>query len=156
MITEQAEVIRRSGARVEVRLLRDSACGGCELGGGCGTGAIGRLLGNRSRPLSIECDQPLEAGDRVELRLSEADLVRASLAIYGLPLVGMLAAGLAAALAAMPELAVTAISIAGLCLGFRLASRFSLRLDRAGMNPRLVAIEVNPAAGSRPQGNSRI
>ncbi len=147
MITEQAVVTRRDGARVELRLLREPACGGCELGKSCGTGAVGRLLGNRSRPLSIECGAALEPGDRVELRLSESDLVRASLTLYGLPLVGMLAAGLAAALAGLPEFAVAAVALVGLYTGFRLASRIAARLDRAGMKPRVVEVGMNPVNG---------
>ena len=149
MITEQAVVTGRDGARVEVRLLRESVCGGCELGSGCGTAAIGRLLGNRNRPLSIECDAALQPGDRVELQLAESALVRASLTLYGLPLIGMLAAGLSAAIAGMPELAIAAVSIAGLYLGFRLASRFAARLDGAGVKPLLASIEVNPGSGPR-------
>lgn len=147
MITEQAVVTRRDGARVEVRLLRESACGGCELGMSCGTGAIGRLLGSRSRPLRIECGAALEPGDRVELQLSESDLARASLTLYGVPLVGMLAAGLAAALGGLPELAVAAVSVAGLYLGFRLASRLAARLDRAGVKPRVVDAGVKSVGG---------
>ena len=98
MITEQAVVTRREGEQIEVRLLRESACGDCELSQGCGTGALGRLLGNRSRPLRLECSQPVQPGDRLELGLSESALVRASLTIYGLPLFGMLLAGVAVAL----------------------------------------------------------
>jgi len=143
MITEQAVVTRRDGARIEVRLVRESVCSGCELGKGCGTGALGRLLGNRSRPLSVECGEPLEPGDRIELQLSESALVRASLALYGLPLLGMLAAGIGAALAGLPELAVAAISICGLYLGIRLSSRYSARLDREGVKPRVVDVRTN-------------
>lgn len=147
MITEQAVVTRRDGRRIEVRLLRQSVCGDCELGKGCGTGALGRLLGNRNRPLSVECGEPLEPGDRIELQLSESALVRASLVIYGLPLIGMLAAGVAAALAALPELAVAATSICGLLLGIKLSSRFAARLDREGVKPRVVDIRTNFVSG---------
>ncbi len=145
MITEQAIVTRRDGERVEVRLLRESACGHCELGASCGTGAIGRLLGNRNRPLSFDCGEPLEPGDRVELGLCETALVRASLTIYGLPLLAMLAAGLAAALAGMNEAAVAALSIAGLYLGVKAASWSSRRLDRERLTPRVIEVRLNPA-----------
>lgn len=145
MITEQAVVTRRDGERVEVRLLRESVCGQCELGKGCGTGALGRLLGNRGRPLSLECREPLEPGDRIELRLPESALVRASLTLYGLPLLGMLASGLAAALVGLPEIAVAAVSAAGLYLGVKLASRLSVRLDREDLKPRIIDLGVNPA-----------
>ncbi len=156
MITEQAVVTRRDGARIEVKLLRESACGGCELGKGCGTGALGRLLGNRSRPLSIECGEPLQPGDRIELQLSESALVRASLALYGLPLVGMLAAGVAAALAGLPEPAVAVISICGFYLGFKLSSRYAARLDRDDVKPRVADIRANFASGPLLRNHPRV
>ena len=156
MISEQAVVTRRDGARVEVRLMRESVCGGCELGKGCGTGALGRLLGNRDRPLSIECSDPLEPGDRIELRLSESALVRASLVLYGLPLVVMLAAGLLAAVAGVGDLAVAAVAIAGLYLGFRLAARYSARLDRHDLKPQVVDIRTNPDNGRGADANPRV
>jgi sigma-E factor negative regulatory protein RseC len=144
MITEQAVVTRCEGSRVEVRLLRESACGRCELSQGCGTGAIGRLLGNRSRPLMLDCPEPLQPGDRLELGLSESALVRASLTIYGLPLLGMLAAGMTAALSGLAEVLVALISVVGLYAGMKIASRLSRRLERGRMTPYIIDIRVNP------------
>ena len=94
MLTEPAIVTRCGDNLIEVELQRQSACGGCELAKGCGTGALGRLLGHRSKPLVIESAQSLMPGDRVMLGLSEAALVKASLLVYGLPILGMLAGGL--------------------------------------------------------------
>lgn len=148
MITEQAVVTRREGEQVEVRLLRESACGHCELSRGCGTGALGRLLGNRSRPLTLECHKPVQPGDRLELGLSESALVRASLAIYGLPLLGMLAAGTVAALGGLAEIFVALISAAGFYAGVKIAFRLSRRLERGGVTPYIVDIRVNPQANS--------
>ena len=99
MITEQAIVTRCNGKQVELELQRGSACGQCELNRGCGTGALGRLLGKRSKPLVIETDHVLKPGDRLQLGLSESALVKASLTIYGLPLLGMVMAGLLASFA---------------------------------------------------------
>ena len=128
MITEQAVVTRREGEQIEVRLLRESACGDCELSQGCGTGALGRLLGNRSRPLRLECSQPVQPGDRLELGLSESALVRASLTIYGLPLFGMLLAGVAVALGGFGDAAVALSSVFGFFAGVKFALWKSRRL----------------------------
>ena len=143
MITEQAVVTRREGEQIEVRLLRESACGDCELSQGCGTGALGRLLGNRSRPLRLECSQPLQPGDRLELGLSEAALVRASLTIYGVPLLGMLLAGLTAALGGLGEVAVALSSIAGLFAGVKFALWKSRRLERGRLTPYIIDIKMH-------------
>ena len=143
MITEQAVVTRRQGSQVEVRLLRESACGHCELSRGCGTGAIGRLLGNRSRPLVLESREALEPGDRLELGLSESVLVRASLVTYGLPLLGMIAAAMVAVSSGFAEPFVVLFSIAGLYAGMKAAARILRRLEGGGTTPYIVDIRVN-------------
>ena len=145
MITEQAIVTRRDGDCVELQLLRESACGGCELNQGCGTGALGRLLGLRRKPLTLQSARALRPGDRVTLGLSERALVRASLLLYGLPLCGMLLAGmLAYAWFEPPEWIVVLASAVGLCAGLRGARRCSAGLPPEGLNPQIIAVEVNP------------
>ncbi len=144
MITEQAVVTACNNGRVEVRLQRTATCGHCEMAQGCGTGAIGRLLGNRSRPLVIETDQDLKPGDEVLLGLSEAALVKASLTVYGLPLVAMVGAGLLAALAGLAEIWITLFSIGGFFAGFKYASRKGRSLEAGRMTPYILEIRGNP------------
>lgn len=148
MITEQAVVTACSDGKVEVSLQRASACGHCELSRGCGTGAIGRLLGNRRRPLVIDTDQPLKPGDHVLLGLSESALVRASLLVYGLPLVAMIAAGLFAAALGLAEAWIALISVAGFFAGFKYASRRSRKLEASPLTPHILDIRVNPGPPS--------
>ncbi len=61
-----------------IRMQRQSACSHCELNKGCGTGAIGRLLGHRSKPLAIRNDYDLKAGDRVLVGLPDRAFLNAS------------------------------------------------------------------------------
>ena len=129
MITEQAIVTRCNGNVVEVELERGSACGGCELNQGCGTGALGRLLGRRSKPLVLETERRLQPGDRVQLGLEESSLVKLSLLAYGLPLLSMVIAGLAAASMAMADGWVAAASVSGFVIGFKIAAAMSRSLE---------------------------
>lgn len=144
MLTEQAVVTRCENGQAEIRLQRASACGHCELNQGCGTGAIGRLLGNRSRPLVIETREPLKPGDSLELGLSESALVRVSLTIYGLPLLCMVFAGLLAAMLELGEIWVALSSIGGFLLGFKLAAHLTNKLDSDRITPYIVSLRVNP------------
>ncbi len=151
MLTESAIVLRRVDHRVEVELLRASACSGCEVAQGCGTGALGRLLGRRKRPLLVETDRELSPGDRVVLSVPEAALVRVSLLIYGLPLVAMLVIGLLAQLLFHPsEWQLVIVCALGFWLGFRLATYCAAKIAQNLLLPAIVDIEVNPAraAGS--------
>jgi len=144
MITEQAIVTRRDGKRVELELQRGSACGQCELSQGCGTGALGRLLGKRSQPLVIETDRDLQPGDRLQLGLSESALVRASLTVYGLPLLGMVVAGLIASFAIESDVLIALAACAGFFGGYKFARYLSHPLEHDPLTPYIVDIRVNP------------
>ena len=145
MLSEPAIVKRRVDDRVEVELLRESACAGCDLNQGCGTGALGRLLGRRTRPLLVSCDRELSPGDRVVLGLPEAALVRASLLVYGLPLLGMvIAAGVAHLWFELSEGLVVVCAAAGFFVGFRGASRLAAELVQSRLLPAVIDIEMNP------------
>lgn len=145
MITEWAVVTRCERGQAEIMLQRSSACGDCELSQGCGTGALGKLLGNRMRPLLIETRQDLKPGDNLLLGLSETALVRASLTVYGLPLLAMVVAGLLAAVLDLGETWVTLSSIAGFIAGYKFASHLTKRLEADRLTPYIVDIRVNPA-----------
>ena len=144
MITERAVVTACRDGRAEVSLQRASACGGCEMSQSCGTGALGRLLGKRSRPLVIETEQDLKPGDQLLLGLSERALVKASLIVYGLPLLGMIGAGLLAALLGLAEPWIALLSLAGFFAGFKIGARLGRGLEAGPLTPYIVEIQVNP------------
>jgi sigma-E factor negative regulatory protein RseC len=149
MITESAIVTRCKGKLVELELQRNSTCGQCELSKGCGTGALGRLLGHRSKPILIETEHDLKPGDRLQLGLSESALVKASLTIYGFPLLGMICAGLLTSLVTASEGLVAVAAIAGFFMGFKLASFVTNSLENRQFTPYIVDIHVNPDPGTR-------
>ena len=94
MIKERAIVTRREGSQVVIEMQRQGVCGHCELNNGCGTGAIGRLLGHRQKPLKITSKMDLKPGDQVILGIQDRAYLNASLVIYGLPLLGLICGGL--------------------------------------------------------------
>ena len=149
MITESAVVTRRDGKLVELELQRNSTCGQCELSKGCGTGALGRLLGHRSKPILIETDHDLKPGDRLQLGLSESALVKASLTIYGLPLLGMVCAGFLATLLTASEGLVVVAAIAGFFVGFKIAGFIIYSLEGPQFRPYIIDIHVNPGPHTR-------
>lgn len=149
MITESAIVTRCDGKRVELELQRASSCGQCELSKGCGTGALGRLLGHRGKPILIETGHDLKPGDTLLLGLSESALVKASLAIYGLPLLGMVCAGLLTTLLTTSEGLVVVAAVAGFFAGFKMANFLAHSLEDAKFTPHILEVHVNPGLGLR-------
>ena len=149
MLTESALVTRRHGRRVELELQRGSACARCDMSQGCGTGALGRLLRRRSRPLVIETDQDCGPGDEVLLVLPESSLVRASLLVYGVPLLSMLVAGLTMSAFELPEWLVACAVIAGFLGGFRIAAFTAGKLEHRGMAPYIKDVKMNSIVRTR-------
>jgi sigma-E factor negative regulatory protein RseC len=96
MIEEKAIVTGVVDDLAMIQMQRQSACSHCELSRGCGTGALGRLLGHRSRPLTISNKYSFKTGDRLVIGMPDKAFLNASLLIYGLPLLGMMAGGLLA------------------------------------------------------------
>jgi sigma-E factor negative regulatory protein RseC len=65
----------------------NSACGGCLQKASCTTNAIGSVLKKKSVP--VDCDIQLKTGDQVMVAIDENLLLRASLLLYLLPLIGL-------------------------------------------------------------------
>jgi len=90
VIEETGRVVQVSGDSAWVETERTSTCAGCVAKSGCGTAILSRVMGvrrNRVRALN-----PVHActGDRVVIGLQEDALVRGSLAMYLIPLMGLL------------------------------------------------------------------
>lgn len=147
MIKEQAKVISRQGRWVEVQMQRQSACSHCELNQGCGTGAIGRLLGHRSKPLIIESSFDLEPGDRVILGMPDSSFLKASLLIYGLPLISLILSAIVGQwLFEASELKVLVTAVLGFGGGFLVSARLARKNFASQFDPRILEINSEPTS----------
>lgn len=134
MIEEQATVVAVDGELAWVETRRKSACDACSMNKGCGTGVLSRLFAGRVARMQVLNPPGAQRGDQVLVGLDEAMLVRGSLAVYLLPLLAMLVAGMAGyglMQALQPRLAEAAsivTALAGLGGGFLWLQRFSQRI----------------------------
>jgi sigma-E factor negative regulatory protein RseC len=106
-------------------------------------------LGKRLRPLVVESEQDYRPGDEVELALPEAALVRASLLVYGLPLLGMLFGGSVASVVSASDWLVAVAVCTGFLAGFVCAAFSTSRLEQRGMAPHIRGIRLNSVDRSR-------
>lgn len=83
------------GDQALVALASQSACGSCAAKSGCGTSVLGSLFPKRHQQLRVDNSQAAKPGDRVVIGLPEAGLQRASLLLYGVPLLGLIAGAVA-------------------------------------------------------------
>lgn len=119
MIEAIATVREVDGRQVLVEVQRRSACGGCDSAAGCGTSALGKWFGRGTSELRLHTTLPVRVGEAVVIGLEESALLRASLLLYLLPIVALIAgaAGGAALLGTgggdWPAIAGGALGLAG-------------------------------------------
>ncbi len=128
MIEEHARVQQRLGdGRVRVLAARRATCGQCSVEQGCGRASLARLFSG-SVAMDLEDTLGLQPGEQVVIGLPEQALLKASMAIYGVPLAAMLALALIADALFAGEAMVMAAAIAGLAAGVLWARGYGRRV----------------------------
>ena len=133
MIEESGQVVELEGEFAWIESERSTACGGCAVRKGCGTGAIARVLGQKRVRLRVINGINATVGDRVVIGISESGLLRGSLAVYTAPLAALFAGALAGHFAggylwpAVRDPLAVAGAVAGLLAGLAWLRRFSRR-----------------------------
>lgn len=90
MIEETAQVVAAEGEFAWVETQRQSTCGGCAARQACGTAVLAKLLGQRRTRLRALNRQGARVGDRVVIGIQGQALLRGSLLLYAVPLLGLL------------------------------------------------------------------
>jgi sigma-E factor negative regulatory protein RseC len=89
MIEEEAVVAEVEAGRVWVEKVRKSACGSCQQS--CTSAVVGDFMGESTVRLPVISCIDVAPGDRVLIGVREDALLKGSLAVYLLPLVGLFA-----------------------------------------------------------------
>ncbi|MVW76473.1 SoxR reducing system RseC family protein [Pseudomonas xionganensis] len=128
MIEEQGRVVAVESGAVWVETLRKSTCSACSAKAACGQGLLNQLgAGARRGYVRALSGLSLQVGDAVVIGVREDLLVRGSILVYLLPLLGLfMAAGLAQWLALGEPLVILA-AFAGLLATWYGVRRYSLR-----------------------------
>ena len=95
MIEESGQVVEVQGEFAWIESERTSSCGSCAVRKGCGTSALAKVLGQRRVRLRVLNRINAAVGDNVVIGIAESGLVRGSLAVYAVPLLGLFAGALA-------------------------------------------------------------
>ncbi|WP_019628518.1 SoxR reducing system RseC family protein [Thioalkalivibrio sp. AKL10] len=146
-IREQGTVLSVEGYAARVRIERRSTCGSCSARTGCGSGVLSEVLGRKAVEVSIGHPGSLQPGDTVTLGIRDQALVSGALAMYLLPLAGLVAAP-ALLMLVVPGLGEGFHLLAG-ALGFAgglLGVRAWLRRRAPDLAP--VLLERHPAMGT--------
>lgn len=128
MIEEQGRVIAVEAGAVWVETLRKSTCSACSAKSACGQGLLNQLgAGARRGYVRALSGLSLQVGDAVVIGVREDLLVRGSLLVYLLPLLGLFAAAGMVQWMGMSEPMVILAALIGFMAAWYGVRRYSLR-----------------------------
>lgn len=150
MIEECGRVVSTGAGGTWVETLARAGCGRCDQPGGCGQNSITRLFASRNRRVRVATEIPLASGDRVLIGIPDGQLLRASLVVYLLPLLGLVAGAVAGHFGSNGS---EGVSILGAALGMGggfLAAHFAARVLNGRESWLPVVLSRLPAEGTEP------
>ena len=100
MVEEQGVIVSLDGQMANIAPLTQAGCQSCSSSGACGTTLLKPLFGNKQRMLAAENTINAKPGDQVVIGLNRTALVFASLMVYLLPLILLVAGAIFGAAAA--------------------------------------------------------
>lgn len=116
-----------------VELDAGDSCGGCSAKAGCGQRLFVRKSAEKYRRFLIRSELPLETGEAVTIEMDESAVLKASLLVYGLPLLALLVCLMVTAALGLSDVQVAAFTLLGLILAALSVKTLSSRLS---CNPR--------------------
>ncbi|QPR27990.1 SoxR-reducing system protein RseC [Edwardsiella hoshinae] len=141
MMREWATVIRWQHGEALLQCEAHAGCNGCRARQGCGTAALAELGPQTRHQLRLAVSQPLQVGQRVEIGLREASVLRSALVVYLTPLVGLLGGAVMGQLWLGSDGASALAALLGAVAGFVLARRQARRMAR-GVDYQPVLLQV--------------
>jgi sigma-E factor negative regulatory protein RseC len=140
VITETGKVVALKGDRVWVQTIRTSACQSCAARNGCGQKVLAAASGGRANQILVTNSVDARVGDEVTIGIDEQALLGASLLVYALPLILMVAASVVGhQVSGGHDGAAMLAAVAGLALGF-FAGRKLQRTGGRDYEPHLVRV----------------
>lgn len=91
MIEQNAIVVSNEAGIAEVEIIRQSSCSACSAQSGCGVSLLDRVLGRRPQRLVLTNAIDVRPGEEVVVGIPEGALLKAAVAAYLVPLLGLLA-----------------------------------------------------------------
>lgn len=94
MMTALATVtgVERHGKQYEIDLSceQQTSCSSCSSQKSCGTGVVTKAIGNKSLSWHLRSDKSVHVGQVVEIGFPESSLIKSAMAVYLLPLIGLI------------------------------------------------------------------
>lgn len=145
MITESGKVVAVTGEHAWVQTIRASACQSCSARNGCGQKVLASATAGRANQVRVLNSVNACVGEEVTLGINESALLGASLLVYALPLLLMVAASIVGhQMSSGTDAAAMLGAAAGLASGFVLSRQLQHR-GAGHYEPRLLRVNRIPA-----------
>src|SRR5690606_4739449 len=135
VIEERGRVLSVEGNCLWIETVRRSACDSCQARNGCGQSVLQRLgLGARQGAIRVVDEAPVShyrAGDEVVIGIEENAVVRGSVLVYLVPLLGLFAGALLAQSSGAAEPWIVFAAVSGLGAGFAVTGGLARRTQGA-------------------------
>lgn len=144
MLEEIAEVKEVHTEHILVSSSRLSACQACQASSSCGQRSLANLFGQKLILIKLENPHslPAQVGQSVVVGLHEHALFKASVVMYLIPLIFLIASALFSTVFKNSEGITILLGFLGFLLGFVVARKLSAKLlSNPDYTPRLLRIE---------------
>ncbi|BBR60007.1 MULTISPECIES: SoxR-reducing system protein RseC [unclassified Klebsiella] len=145
MIKEWATVIAWDNGVAQVSCDVKASCNTCASRAGCGSRVLNKLGPQTSHTISVPSAQPLVAGQKVELGISESSLLGSAMLVYMSPLLGLFVVAALFQVLFGSDIAALCGAVLGGVGGFLVAKGFSPRLAaRETWQPVIISVGLPP------------
>ena len=145
MIKEWATVIAWDNGMAEVSCDVKTSCNSCSSRAGCGTRVLNKLGPQTSHTISVPSAEPLVAGQKVELGITESSLLGSAMLVYMSPLIGLFVVASLFQVLFGSDIAALCGAVLGGVGGFLIAKGFSPRLAaRETWQPIIISVGLPP------------
>ncbi|APG19247.1 SoxR reducing system protein RseC [Kosakonia radicincitans] len=145
MIKEWATVVSWQNGNALVECDVKASCSSCASRAGCGSRVLNKLGPQTTHTIAVPCEQPLVAGQKVELGIAEASLLSSAMLVYMSPLVGLFAMGAIFQSLFAADIAALCGAVLGGVGGFLLARGLSPKLAaRSEWQPVILSVGLPP------------
>lgn len=145
MIKEWATVIAWDNGMAQVSCDVKASCNSCASRAGCGSRVLNKLGPQTTHTITVPSTEPLVAGQKVELGITESSLLGSAMLVYMSPLLGLFVVASLFQVLFGTDVAALCGAVLGGVGGFLIAKGFSPRLAaRQTWQPVIISVGLPP------------
>lgn len=145
MIKEWATVIAWENGLAQVSCDVKASCNSCASRAGCGSRVLNKLGPQTTHTITVPSVEPLVAGQKVELGITESSLLGSAMLVYMSPLLGLFVVAALFQVLFGTDIAALCGAVLGGVGGFLIAKGFSPRLAaRQTWQPVIISVGLPP------------